>query len=115
MAPALAAIGLNSRLMDAGVLERTMSTPVERLGANGSTVYFFSAKCQRFAGAVFRCQELDRPTGKLALFQDDAHQFADRSRRADNCHTRIHENILSERIIDALIPFLVNANSMSDK
>src|SRR5256885_11942012 len=39
MAPALAAIGLISRLTAAGVLERTMSTPANASGLIGSTGY----------------------------------------------------------------------------
>src|SRR3954468_23881744 len=39
MAPAFAAIGLNSRLIDAGVLERTKSTPAKASGLSGSTGY----------------------------------------------------------------------------
>src|SRR4051794_34720807 len=39
MAPALAAIGLNSRLTDAGVLDRTISTPANASGRIGSTLY----------------------------------------------------------------------------
>src|SRR5437588_4863858 len=38
-APAFAAIGLYSRLIAAGVLERTMSTPVNAPGRIGSTAY----------------------------------------------------------------------------
>src|ERR1051325_5828245 len=44
MAPALAAMGLNSRLIDAGVLERTMSMPAKASGRMGSTGYFLPAK-----------------------------------------------------------------------
>src|SRR6266851_6717222 len=40
MAPALAAIGLYSRLIAAGVLERTMSTPANASGRNSSTGCF---------------------------------------------------------------------------
>src|SRR5437588_3104836 len=39
MAPALAAIGLYSRLMEAGVLDRTISTPANASGRIGSTLY----------------------------------------------------------------------------
>src|SRR5882724_450772 len=39
IAPALAAIGLDSRLTDAGVLDRTISTPTNASGRIGSTVY----------------------------------------------------------------------------
>src|SRR5204862_2045438 len=39
MAPALAAMGLNSRLMPAGVLDRTISTPVNASGRSSSTGY----------------------------------------------------------------------------
>src|SRR3954467_13149681 len=39
MAPALAAIGLYSRLTRAGVLDRTISTPANASGRIGSTVY----------------------------------------------------------------------------
>src|SRR4051812_29109350 len=38
VAPAFAAIGLNSRLTDAGVLDRTISTPWNASGRIGSTV-----------------------------------------------------------------------------
>src|SRR5207302_2189921 len=44
MAPALAATGLYSRLIAAGVLDRTMSTPANASGRIGSTVYFFPWK-----------------------------------------------------------------------
>src|SRR5947208_12110621 len=44
MAPALAAMGLNSRLMPAGVLERTISTPANASGRIGSTGYFLPLK-----------------------------------------------------------------------
>src|SRR3954452_16498156 len=37
MAPAFAAIGLNSRLIAAGVLDSTMSTPANASGGRGST------------------------------------------------------------------------------
>src|SRR5262249_15579371 len=40
MAPALAAIGLLSRLTDAGVLERTICTPANASGEIGSIAYF---------------------------------------------------------------------------
>src|SRR5436309_11846659 len=39
MAPALAAIGLLSRLTEAGVLDSTISTPENASGRIGSTVY----------------------------------------------------------------------------
>src|SRR5260370_19253703 len=39
MAPALAAIGLDSRLTDAGVLDSTMSTPANASGRIASIVY----------------------------------------------------------------------------
>src|SRR5215210_1432781 len=39
IAPALAAIGLDSRLTDAGVLDRTICTPWNASGRIGSTVY----------------------------------------------------------------------------
>src|ERR1700730_10399095 len=39
MAPARAAIGLDSRLTDAGMLDRTISTPTNASGLIGSTVY----------------------------------------------------------------------------
>src|SRR5271155_5295265 len=39
IAPALAAIGLDSRLTDAGVLERTRSTPINASGRIASTLY----------------------------------------------------------------------------
>src|SRR5437762_14080104 len=42
MAPALAAIGLVSRLTDAGVLDRTMSTPANASGRIGSAAYFYN-------------------------------------------------------------------------
>ncbi len=41
MAPACAAIGLDSRLTDAGVLDKTMSTPANASGRIGSTAYCF--------------------------------------------------------------------------
>src|SRR5438270_13606396 len=39
VAPALAAIGLNSRLTDAGVLDRTRSTPANASARSGATGY----------------------------------------------------------------------------
>src|SRR5689334_13889551 len=44
MAPALVAIGLASRLTEAGVLESTMSTPANASGRIGSTVYVLPLK-----------------------------------------------------------------------
>src|SRR6266850_7304090 len=41
IAPALAAIGLDSRLTDAGVLDRTISTPANDSGRIGSMTYAF--------------------------------------------------------------------------
>src|SRR5882672_7061034 len=43
-APALAAIGLNSRLTDDGVLDRTRSTPANASARMGSTVYVWPRK-----------------------------------------------------------------------
>src|SRR5262245_46309726 len=43
-APALAAIGLNSRLTDAGVLDSTRSTPANASARMGSTVYVWPRK-----------------------------------------------------------------------
>src|SRR5947207_14518965 len=43
-APALAAIGLNSRLTDAGVLDKTRSTPANASARIGSTVYDWPRK-----------------------------------------------------------------------
>src|ERR1019366_10626606 len=40
IAPAFAAIGLDSRLTEAGVLDNTISTPTNASGRIGSTVYF---------------------------------------------------------------------------
>src|SRR5438105_14697780 len=40
MAPARAAMGLYSRLIDAGVLDSTMSTSANALASIGPTVYF---------------------------------------------------------------------------
>src|SRR5205085_3233843 len=39
IAPALAAIGLNSRLTEAGVLDKTRSTPAKASGRSASTGY----------------------------------------------------------------------------
>src|SRR5437588_4104766 len=44
IAPARAAIGLDSRLTEAGVLERTISTPAKASGRIGSIVYVLPLK-----------------------------------------------------------------------
>ena len=44
MAPAFAAMGLYSRLIEAGVLDSTMSTPANASGRIGSTVYVLPLK-----------------------------------------------------------------------
>src|SRR5277367_2691321 len=44
MAPSRAAMGLVSRLTEAGVLDRTMSTPRKAAGFIGSTGYFLPLK-----------------------------------------------------------------------
>ena len=84
MAPAFAAIGLVSRLTDAGVLDRTMSTPANASGRIGSTVYVLPLNVDGFAGAALGGEELDGAEGERVLDQHLPHDFADRTGRADH-------------------------------
>ena len=84
MAPARAAMGLYSRLTDAGVLDSTMSTPANASGRIGSTGYVLPLNVDGFARAALGGEELDGAEGERMLVQHLPHDFADRTGRADH-------------------------------
>ena len=92
MAPACAAIGADSRLTDAGVLDRTMSTPGERLGADRLDGVRFALERDRFARAALGGEEFDGAEGERMLVQHLPHDFADRTGRADYRNAWQHRN-----------------------
>ncbi len=65
MPPAFAAIGLNSREIDAGVLESTMSTPWNASAERGSIVYVFPANSIDFPALRSEARNLIDPTGNF--------------------------------------------------
>ena len=67
MAPALAAMGLYSRLTDAGVLDRTMSTPANASGRIGSTVYVLPLKSMVLPALRSEARNLIAAEGELVL------------------------------------------------
>src|SRR5262245_62126767 len=64
-APALAAIGLNSRLTDDGVLESTRSTPANTSARIGSTVYDWPRKVIGLPADFAEARNLIDFTGKF--------------------------------------------------
>ncbi len=66
IAPALAAMGLVSRLTEAGVLDRTICTSANASGTDRLDGIFFPLELDRFARAPLRGQEFDASQGEIA-------------------------------------------------
>src|SRR5512135_3485827 len=64
-APALAAIGLNWREIDAGVLDRTISTPANASGVSGSIGYVAPAYVTALPALRSDARNLIEPTGNF--------------------------------------------------
>src|SRR5947209_2735750 len=64
-APARAAIGLDSRLTEAGVLDRTMSTPANASGRIGSMVYVWPLKVRGLPALRWEARNLILRRGKF--------------------------------------------------
>src|SRR3954453_5524607 len=64
-APARAAIGLYCREIDAGVLDRTMSTPANAPGVSGSIGYVVPAYVTDLPALRSEARNLIEPTGNL--------------------------------------------------
>src|SRR5207245_3672367 len=65
MAPARAAMGLDSRLTEAGVLDSTISTPANASGRIGSTAYFLPWKSRVLPALRWEARNLMERSGHL--------------------------------------------------